>query len=133
MASRADREVAEKLKAQYQNEYPNREFRVLDKSSTRKVGRVIAERKGFTVIEDDGGPMVTAQVAAFDVLEIRKCADCGSEVLSAAIGEDSAAVCTHCRTARRERKEKRSRRRQTTSRQQVAESRARDRWEEPNR
>jgi len=93
MATRNSRQEAEQLIASLD---PSRQYRILDNSVSRRIGRAVAQRQGYTVVEDTGGPMVTAQVTEFEVLEVRHCADCGAEVLTRAIGEDYIVECANC-------------------------------------
>ena len=105
MASRNCKRDAEKLVFCLQAQYPDREFAVRRVSKVMKVGRLAAEPS--SVIEDTGGPMVTAEVVTYDVLEVRPCA-CGTMTYSSAIGEDSLAECSACREARQARQKAKS-------------------------
>jgi hypothetical protein len=129
MATRKSLGEAQKLVAELQIRHPNAIFRIVDNSKTMRVGRGAAEMQGFKVVEDDGGIMVMAEVAAFDVYEVRQCR-CGAEVLTAAIGENNLDECQICRKKREERQAKVSRHNQFHAARRVAQAEWRDRWEE---
>jgi len=96
MATRNSKIEAEALVKDLVEQYPHRQFRILDNSASRRIGRAVAQNAGYSIIEDTGGPMVTAQVVEFEVLEVRHCGNCGAEVLTRAIGEDSVTHCAQC-------------------------------------
>ena len=102
MASRSTRQEAEKVKAEFQASYPDATIRIIDNSKTMRIGRLVAQDKGYDIVEDDGGIMVTAEVTTFDILEVRTCA-CGNEILTAAIGELGLTECKSGKEQRRAR------------------------------
>jgi len=100
MATRDTLKEAQELKSQLEQEFPNAKIIIEDQSSEIQMGRMIAEMKGFEIIEDDGGIRVTVKETRYEVLEVRKCG-CGIEFTTAAIGEYSANdECQDCREKR---------------------------------
>jgi len=104
MATRNTKEKAQQLKEKLEAEYPGIEIRVVDQSSTRRLGRLIAEQNGLGIIEDDGSGMVVVRMPEFAVLEVRHCQRCGAETLTAAIGE-IAMTGDHCQSCEMKRHE----------------------------
>ena len=95
MASRSTMTAATELMKKWQTEYPEASFRIIENSEIREVGRALAEREGYTIMEDDGSRWVLANVTRFDILEVRHCA-CGAEILTAAVGEYGLSQCQDC-------------------------------------
>lgn len=121
MAGRQTATEAQELKRSLEQAFPTRAFRIIDNSTKRTIGRGVAKRNGYTIIEDDGGIMVKVNYTEYLVLEVRKC-DCGAEILTAAIGEDGLSECLDCRSKRHGQ--------QNTNSASVREWTARDAWEE---
>lgn len=95
MASRNTLKEAKELKAQFEQDYPGIKIVISDKSSERRVGRRVAESKGFEIIEDSGVIMVTVKEMRFEIMEMRGC-ECGDEYATAAIGEVDSGKCQKC-------------------------------------
>lgn len=94
MATRNTQNEANQLKTKLEKQYPNRKFRIVDNSRTMKMGRLAAEEEGYEILS--GSVItVTAKVTSFTILEIRECG-CGTEILTAAIGEDGLNECREC-------------------------------------
>jgi hypothetical protein len=129
MASRQTETEAQELKANFEKTYPDRTFRIINSSQERRIGRGVAEMKGYQIIEDDGSIMVTVNYTEFQVLEVRKCV-CGAEVLTAAVGEDGLNECPSCKAERKSRQEQDGTERANRSAAKVREMTWRDAWEE---
>ena len=129
MASRTTLEKAQNLKAELQARHPRAEFRIIDDSKERHIGRNAAEADGYKIIED-GEITVLAMVTKFDVLEVRHC-DCGAEILTIAIGEHSLNECVTCRTERQARQKQALAESCERGRQAMAASVAFDEYSEP--
>jgi len=129
MASRTTLKEAQEVKAQMEARHPGRTIRIIDKSGVAQMGRLAAESKGFEII-DGNDITVTVKEIRFDILEVRKCRNCSSEILTAAIGEDGLDECEPCKAQRKARQEKELAESIERNRQSVAEWEARDRWEE---
>lgn len=69
MASRNSMKEAQELKMTFETNYPNAEIRIVENG------------------------------ARFDILEVRECDDCETEILTAAIGEWGVDECFDCREA----------------------------------
>lgn len=106
MASRSTLQKAQEVKAEIESRHPGIKIRITDESGVHQMGRAVAERKGFEIVEDNGGCMVTVKETYFDISEVRICTGCGVEILTAAIGEDTLNECTTCRERRLEKQEK---------------------------
>jgi Tat protein secretion system quality control protein TatD with DNase activity len=130
MATRSTKEKAEELKKKLEGQFPSATFRVTDKSATRSIGRKVAEREGFQVVEDNGGPMVKAKVTEYLITEVRQCHDCGAEITTVAFGEYGLDECRECEEKRLARQKKELAESIERSRQNVAEWEWRDAWEE---
>jgi hypothetical protein len=107
MATRETKEQAQELLEKFQARWPNLSFRLTDESTSR--------------------------YSQFGVYEVRACQDCGAEILTAAIGEDSINRCRTC-------KDKAARAEEEQSRQACAKSAERtrrhadfDEYSEPSR
>lgn len=129
MASRTTLEKAQNLKVELEVRHPHAQFRIIDNSKKRHVGREAAEADGYKIIED-GEIMVLAMVTRFDVLEVRHC-DCGAEILTVAIGEHGLDECTTCRTERQTRQKQALAERCERGHQAIAASVAFDEYSEP--
>lgn len=128
MATRKSCQAAQELVTKLQKRYPKATFRIIDNSKTMQIGRKAAEMKGFEIIKD-GSIMVMAQVTQFEVLEVREC-QCGTEILTIAIGEWGLDECTDCHEKREARQAKESQERRLREEQRIAEAEWRNRWEE---
>lgn len=128
MASRTNLREAQELKAEWQTRHPGARFRIVDNSETMMVGKAVAERHGYEIIED-GRIRVLAKVTRFDVLEIRQC-ECGAEILTAAIGEISLNECKECKTKRQTRQAQELEESIRREAQRLADWDAMDEWEE---
>lgn len=95
MASRNTFAEAQELKAQFKQDYPGIKIIVLSSKTERRMGRAVAERKGFEIVEDSGGIMVTVKETRFEILEARTCG-CGKEYTTRAIGEIDSGKCDKC-------------------------------------
>ena len=129
MASRTTLEKAQNLKVELQVRHPCAEFRIIDDSKERRVGRSAAEADGYKIIED-GEITVLAMVTRFDVLEVRRC-ECGAEILTAAIGEHGLDECATCRIERQARQKQALAESCERGRQAMAASVAFDEYNEP--
>lgn len=128
MASRITLQEAQNLKAELQVRHSHAEFRIVDNSNERRIGRKAAEAKGYQIIED-GRITVLAMVTRFDVLEIRRC-QCGAEILTAAIGELGLDECPACQTKRQARFQKELKESCQRNADHMAAWDAMDEWEE---
>jgi len=102
MASRDTKEKAIELKQKLEARHPSITLRILESSEERRIGRAIAERKGYEITEDSGGVMVTVNLTEYNIVEVRKCR-CGAEITTIAIGEHGLDECANCEAAREER------------------------------
>ena len=100
MANRATLDGAQALKVQMQSMFPNAKLTIVDRSKPSTIGRDYAIEHGLEITSDQGGALVTAIATRFDVLEVLACHECGSEVLTAAIGEIGNDECQDCRQER---------------------------------
>lgn len=97
MATRTTLKEAKELKASFEANHPDAVIRITDRSETKRIGKAVAETKGFEIIED-GRVMVTAKVTSFDVQEVKFCEVCGAEFLTHAVGEAGNYFCsTECK------------------------------------
>ena len=129
MATRQTQQAAQELKADFERDYPTRTFRIIDSSREMRIGRGVAEMKGYEITEDDGSIMVKVNYTEFSILEVRACR-CGAEVLTKAIGEDELDECPTCRKAREQRQAQGHRVQEARERTKVRTWTARDTWEE---
>jgi len=102
MATKDTLEKALQLKEKFEAQHPGIEIRIVDESSERQIGRLVAEENGLEIVRDDSGIMVIAHVPQFAILEVRHCERCGNEILTAAIGEIAVVgnLCRACEAQR---------------------------------
>jgi hypothetical protein len=99
MASRAILSKAQVLKAKMEAAFPAAKLVIINRSKSGTIGRDYAIEHGLEIIEDTGA-LVTAIMTSFHVLEVKLCCGCGSEILTAAIGEAGNDECQDCRDKR---------------------------------
>jgi len=129
MASRDTKEKADELKQQLEARHPSIELRIIESHEQQRIGRAVAKRKGYEIVEDNGGIMVTVNVAEFNVVEVRKC-QCGAEITTIAIGEYGLDECADCSAAREERDSAAIKASIKAQKAAVDEADWRDQWEE---
>ena len=94
MATRNTKAQAQEIKEKF--EKLGFQIRITESSGVQSVGRWVAERKGFEIIEDNGGIRVKCKVTSYLIQEVRQCRDCGKEILTEAIGETAEDDCKDC-------------------------------------
>lgn len=130
MATRNTEQEAKELMNNLTEQFPGRRFEIRDTSSECVIGRVIAESKGWTIIEDTGGCMVTVFQPVFEVSEVRICRDCRNNYTTIAIGEADLGLCASCDSRRKERQEQELAQSIKMSQQRINELDWRNAWEE---
>ncbi len=109
----------------------NGEYRVINHSATRKIGRKAAEWENYEIVEDTGELTVLAKVPSFHVVQVLHCDVCGAEILTRAIGEDRAVTLCPTHAVEREAKlEAEVAQGIEQSAREAARWAARDEWEE---
>ena len=96
MANRTTLKEAQEVKKQFESNHTNANMVIIDRSSESRMGRIVAQEKGFEIVADNGGIMVTVKETSFDILESRTCKKCGVEILTAEVGAISADICKNC-------------------------------------
>lgn len=132
MASRSIRQEAKQVQQKFQEEYPTATFRIIEDSTTTRIGRFVAEQNGYEIVEDNGGSFVTAIMTTYYIVEVRSCNLCGAEVLTHAIGEMSYDLCSGCRTAYQDSERGASAEQQRRSAEAVRQHLAFDEYSEPS-
>ena len=133
MATRKSLTEAQALYDSMTSKNPDREFRMLDISKEREVGKAIPAQNGWRVIRP-GTWGVVVWAEEYDIREVRHCRDCGAEILTPDwLNDDIIWRCPDCEKKADERLERESLAWRREQDRQIRWAVANDEWEEPGR